>query len=118
MCEIPAVDIIGFPLYAQIEGHRRKLHRRAAVHEQHGIFLGDMHQSAQAHHCIIVNRLIGRAAVTHLHHRHTRARTTGHFLLRALQYGERQRGRSGGKIKNTFHGCSSLVFNKNASALY
>ena len=100
--EVAAVHVVraGFQ---KVHRHGGELPRRAALKQQHLVFVRNAHQLAQKIYRAVENFLIRGRAVAHLHHRHARALIGKHLRCRALQRFLRHHRRPRGKIKNATH---------------
>ena len=107
--EIAAVNIIGLALDAQIHGHGGELHGGAAMEEEHGISVRNVHKSAQARLRIVNDGLIHGAAMAHFHHVHARIAVHRQRFLHLFQHRQGQHGGAGRKIIYAFH-CFKSTF--------
>ena len=95
------LHIAGHAVFHQVHGNHGKLHRTAALNEEHLIVIRNVHQRPQIGFCLRQDLLKYRRAVAHLHNAHTAAVIVQHFGGNLLQNGLRHHSRSGGKIINT-----------------
>ena len=107
-CEIAGNDIVGFPLCEKVQGHRRELLRRAALHKEHRIVVGDIHELAQKGNRAVHHSLERFGAVAHLGNGHTRSLVVEKFSLYLFQYLFGEHGRTRRKIENS-HSLSPFV---------
>ena len=103
MGEVAAVDVVSLFVHHQVQRYSRELLGRAALQEYHVIILADIHQFPYIRHGLIINIGIHLAAVTHLHHGHTRIAVADQIFLCFFQYGQCKLGRSRGEVVYAFH---------------
>ena len=105
---LPYLEKYDMILVLEVHGDHGKLHRAAALNEQHLIVIGNTHQLAQIGLSLGRDLLEHLGAVAHLHDAHTAAAVVHHLIADLLQHGLRHHGGAGGEIESTtvFH----LVF--------
>ena len=84
----------------QIHGHHRELQARATLEEQNVVTLGHARERAQVGLATLDDLVEGRGAMADLEHRHADAGQRQQVLLDLLEHGDRQHGRTGGKVVN------------------
>ena len=98
----------------KVQRNGRELARSSGLEEEDMVVLRNVHQPAQLILCLLkdVHKHLG--PVAHLHHGHAGISVVGKFRPGALQYGQREHGRTGGKIVNTgvTHGKSPFLDSK------
>jgi hypothetical protein len=96
-------NVVGRRIERQkIHRHHRKLETRAALQKEHGIVLRNAQQLAQTIFGAGNYLVKSLRAVADFHHGHAHAGQRQHFIARLFQDGNRNHGRAGAKIKNSF----------------
>ena len=103
--EVARHHIVGFARVHQVEGHRRELLARAALHEEHAVLLGDVQKPAQVRFRLFDDGGKRLVAVADLAHAHARAREIQKLFLCLFQHFEGKHGGACRKIVNS-HDCT------------
>ena len=93
----------------KIHRHHRKLQAGAASHKEHAIIVAQTQKLLDVGFRLSIDFFINRRAVTHFQNRHTAALQIQQLGLYLLQHFQRQHGRTGIKIIDTFHYSSSPI---------
>src|ERR1700736_6304768 len=91
---------------AEIHRSHGELHAAAALQEDHGVFVGDAHELAQAGFGVGNDAFKFGGAVTHFHDGHAAATPVEELFANALEHGKGQGAGAGVEVKCSFGGLS------------
>ncbi len=99
--EVARDHIVGFARVHQVQGHGGELLARAALHKEHAVIFGDVHQFAQVGFRLFHDGGERFIAVADLAYAHARSGKIEELFLRFFQHVEGEHGRACRKIVNS-----------------